>query len=185
MTSPPGRNDAAVDLTLRIRAADLADDELLMEMQRAASVIAFRHIFPPALYPFPSGAIRATWQQQLADPDVRILIAERRGRPVGAAAYTPRRFLQLWVVPAEWGRGVAARLYEEVHQGLRGSDSSVCELWVLEDNPRARRFYERRGWKIDGRRMTTPYPPHPALVGYRLTIDSQVLGSGGTRGPLT
>jgi RimJ/RimL family protein N-acetyltransferase len=23
-------------------------------------------------------------------------------------------------------------------------------LWVLEDNPRARRFYEREGWSPDG-----------------------------------
>jgi RimJ/RimL family protein N-acetyltransferase len=23
-------------------------------------------------------------------------------------------------------------------------------LWVLEDNPRARRFYERTGWSLDG-----------------------------------
>ena len=25
-------------------------------------------------------------------------------------------------------------------------------LWVLEDNPRARRFYEREGWDLDGAR---------------------------------
>jgi RimJ/RimL family protein N-acetyltransferase len=24
-------------------------------------------------------------------------------------------------------------------------------LWVLEDNPRARRFYEAAGWSTDGR----------------------------------
>ena len=25
-------------------------------------------------------------------------------------------------------------------------------LWVLEENPRARRFYERAGWRTDGER---------------------------------
>jgi hypothetical protein len=25
-------------------------------------------------------------------------------------------------------------------------------LWVAEDNPRARRFYEREGWTLDGAR---------------------------------
>ena len=25
-------------------------------------------------------------------------------------------------------------------------------LWVAEDNPRARRFYEREGWTLDGGR---------------------------------
>ena len=28
-------------------------------------------------------------------------------------------------------------------------------LWVLADNPRARRFYEREGWRFDGRRTDT------------------------------
>jgi diamine N-acetyltransferase len=41
---------------------------------------------------------------------------------------------------------------------------------VLEENQRARRFYERRGWRLDGRRTRTPFPPHPPMVGYTLTL---------------
>ena len=32
---------------------------------------------------------------------------------------------------------------------LRGEFSEAI-LWVLQDNPRARRFYERHGWTLDG-----------------------------------
>ena len=35
---------------------------------------------------------------------------------------------------------------------LRTSGFDTATLWVLEDNPRARRFYEREGWNTDGRR---------------------------------
>ena len=32
----------------------------------------------------------------------------------------------------------------------RGYEEAV--LWVLDDNPRARRFYEAGGWRLDGAR---------------------------------
>jgi len=35
---------------------------------------------------------------------------------------------------------------------LRESGYREVILWVLEDNPRARRFYEREGWALDGGR---------------------------------
>jgi ribosomal protein S18 acetylase RimI-like enzyme len=33
---------------------------------------------------------------------------------------------------------------------LRGHDYTEAVLWVLEDNPRTRHFYERAGWHADG-----------------------------------
>ncbi|HEY4411425.1 MAG TPA: GNAT family N-acetyltransferase, partial [Gaiellaceae bacterium] len=35
---------------------------------------------------------------------------------------------------------------------LRSDGCAEAFLWVLEDNPRARRFYEREGWELDGER---------------------------------
>jgi RimJ/RimL family protein N-acetyltransferase len=42
-------------------------------------------------------------------------------------------------------------LIERAEDHLSGSYNEVT-LWVLEDNPRARQFYERAGWTIDGGR---------------------------------
>jgi len=39
---------------------------------------------------------------------------------------------------------------------------------VLEENARARRFYERRGWQENGRTRVVPFPPNPLDVGYTL-----------------
>jgi hypothetical protein len=41
---------------------------------------------------------------------------------------------------------------------------------VLEQNARARRFYERRGWVLDGTERVVPFPPHPLDVGYTLSL---------------
>jgi ribosomal protein S18 acetylase RimI-like enzyme len=33
---------------------------------------------------------------------------------------------------------------------LRSHGFEEAVLWVLEDNPRTRRFYEQAGWRLDG-----------------------------------
>ena len=41
---------------------------------------------------------------------------------------------------------------------------------MLEENARARRFYERRGWELDGTTRVVPFPPNPLDVGYRIRL---------------
>lgn len=47
-------------------------------------------------------------------------------------------------------------------------DCVEVKLWVLEDNGRARRFYEKRGWVQNGEERVVEYPPNPLDVGYSL-----------------
>jgi hypothetical protein len=39
---------------------------------------------------------------------------------------------------------------------------------VLEDNMRARRFYERRDWRENGETRVVEFPPNPLDIGYTL-----------------
>jgi hypothetical protein len=48
------------------------------------------------------------------------------------------------------------------------ADESQLRLWVLEDNSRARRFYERRGWRENGESRIVEFPPNPLDIGYSL-----------------
>jgi hypothetical protein len=41
---------------------------------------------------------------------------------------------------------------------------------VLEQNARARRFYERRGWRLNGDARVAPFPPYPIDVGYTIEL---------------
>jgi hypothetical protein len=41
-------------------------------------------------------------------------------------------------------------LCAHAEDGLRHDGFHTATLWVLESNARARRFYERRGWHVDG-----------------------------------
>jgi diamine N-acetyltransferase len=157
---------------VRVRAARPEEAEVLLGIQQAASVAALGHIFPPTRYPFPAGPVRERWRAALGRAEGGVLVAEREGLPVGVVQIAPERLDGLFVLPCAWGSGVADRLHDAAVQRLRGWDCGRCRLSVLEENHRARRFYERRGWRLDGRRTRTPFPPHPPMVGYTLTLST-------------
>lgn len=58
----------------------------------------------------------------------------------------------IYVDPGSWGRGVGAAVMAAGLDAMRSLGFEEATLWVLEDNPRARRFYERGGWSVDGAR---------------------------------
>jgi diamine N-acetyltransferase len=155
-----------------VRPARPEEPEVLLGIQQAASVAAFRHIFPPTRYPFPAGPVRERWRAALGAAEGRVLVAEREERPVGVVHVAPERLDGLFVLPCAWGTGVADRLHVAAVQTLREWGGGCCRLSVLEENHRARRFYERRGWRLDGRRTRTPFPPYPPMVGYTLTLST-------------
>lgn len=52
----------------------------------------------------------------------------------------------IYVHPDHWGVGHGWRLLRAGEETLRDDGFSRGMLWVLEDNDRARAFYERAGW---------------------------------------
>jgi GNAT superfamily N-acetyltransferase len=155
---------------LAIRPGSPADLESAFSVQKAASIEAFGHVFPPERYPFPAEAVRERWQTMLADPGARVVVAEVSDVFVGVASVRPEWLDALYVLPACWGTGAAGRLHDHAIELLRGLGSKRAHLWVLEENPRGRRFYERRGWHQNGRTRVVPFPPNPLDVGYTLEL---------------
>lgn len=58
------------------------------------------------------------------------------------------------VHPDHWGAGVGSALMAHVLAALEEAGHTEAVLWVLPANERARRFYERRGWALDGAERT-------------------------------
>jgi len=56
----------------------------------------------------------------------------------------------LYVRPAWWSTGTGRALMDQVLARVSGAGYRCITLWVLEDNARARRFYERVGFAPDG-----------------------------------
>lgn len=80
--------------------------------------------------------------------------------------------------PAAWGTGAADALMAQCHAFLRGHGFTEALLWVLRDNPRARRFYERNGWLPTGSTSLFEGPATPgsppfsvAEMQYRISLE--------------
>ncbi|MFI8089661.1 GNAT family N-acetyltransferase [Streptomyces sp. NPDC086080] len=89
------------------------------------------------------------------------LVAESEGGDLaGWAAFGPYRdgevrtgdaeLYALYVPPERIGRGVGRTLLTEAIHRCATSGHPRMYLWVLRDNVRARRFYERAGFGADG-----------------------------------
>ena len=57
----------------------------------------------------------------------------------------------LYVAPAWWSTGTGHALTRRVLDETRSEGYPRISLWVLEQNARARRFYERSGFRLQGR----------------------------------
>lgn len=122
---------------------------------------AYEHVFgAERLAALDTPERRGRWQRRLTDGE-RVWVAEADdGRVVGFAWIGDSRddedkgeLYAIYVLPETWGSGAGSALMAAALAALRASYATAI-LWVLEDNPRARRFYEREGWRLDGARKT-------------------------------
>lgn len=101
----------------------------------------------------------AGWLER-PEPGSTVLVAERGASAIGFASVGRSRdddadarvgeLYAMYVVPQEWDRGVGRRLLSHAETALRLEGFREATLWVLDDNPRARRVYEAAGWALDG-----------------------------------
>lgn len=134
------------------------DDAFAVESIRVRGwQIAYRHVFPPEqLDALPVDETR--WRRRFVEqpPGWSTFVADREGDIVGFASVGPSRdeggigeLYAIYVDPDDWSQGVGGALIEQAEQRL-ARDFDEATLWVLTENPRARRFYERAGWQVDG-----------------------------------
>jgi GNAT superfamily N-acetyltransferase len=148
-----------------LRRATAADAALLAALQEEASRAGVAHVYPPELYPFPTRAVQERWRAYTDGGGWATLDGED-----GFVAVDPPWLEALYVAPSAWGSGVADRLHDAAVAELRARGVERARLWVLEENHRARRFYERHGWTPDGTSRVVEFPPHPTDLGYSLSL---------------
>ncbi|MEW2403945.1 GNAT family N-acetyltransferase [Streptomyces sp. NPDC046862] len=88
------------------------------------------------------------------------LVAERSGEVVGWACHGPYRegevrtedaeLYALYVRPGHFSAGVGRALLQESARRCATAGHERMLLWVLQENARARRFYEGHGFAPDG-----------------------------------
>jgi GNAT superfamily N-acetyltransferase len=189
-----------------IRDAVAADTIPIADLHVASWRAAYRGIMDDEVLDSPAlvESRRIGWTQHLhegfnhtGDPDHRLFVATVDDRVVGfghagresdpvddAPGDLPAgEVYGFYLHPDAWGSGAADVLMNACLGELRGRGFERAILWVLRDNPRARRFYERCGFGPtdhqllwDGPRMpTAPKLREPvAEIQYRIDLTSAV-----------
>ncbi len=67
-----------------------------------------------------------------------------------------RELCELYIDPCFQHEGVGARLIGHFTACAAADGMKTATLWVLEENPQARRFYEKMGFAFDGNRKQFP-----------------------------
>ncbi len=134
-----------------IRAATPADAEAVARVHVRTWQVAYAHVFSPErLAKVSVEGSAAQWREWPP------LVAEIEGIVVGFVSVgassggdADGELFALYVDPDDWGSGIGRALITAGEQRLRDLGHRDATLWVMEDNPRARRFYERAGWYHD------------------------------------
>jgi ribosomal protein S18 acetylase RimI-like enzyme len=148
-------------VSVHVRPATAADAERVAEVQVRTWQSAYAHVFPRERLDELDATLgrRAAFWRGQADgtPPPHLLVAEVDGAVAGFASCGAvegepalGELHAIYVLREAWGRGAGQALMAEVVRLLREDGFAEAVLWVLEDNPRTRRFYERCGWGADG-----------------------------------
>lgn len=156
-----------------IRRAQAGDAAAIAAVHVAAWHETYAGLVPERMLSALSVAERAgRWHRILTTPDPSlqsaVFVALRPDRAVvgfGSCGRQPvaalldggfaGEFSALYVLAAHQGRGLGRRLMAVMAQDLLAREVRGAALWVLRDNRPARRFYEKLGATIVGRRIET------------------------------
>jgi len=163
---------------MQVRQAAVADAEAIARVHVQTWQAAYAHVFGHERLDGLDVSRRiARWTRSLSGGETAF-VAEEDGLIVAFVSVGAARDLDgvgelyaIYAVPEAWGAGAGTALMRVATDALRESGYSEAILWVLEDNPRARRFYEREGWSLDGARKEDEFLGlRVAEVRYRIKL---------------
>ena len=165
---------------MQVRPARPEDVDAIVDVHVGSWQAAYEPVFgAERLETIDREARRRLAERMIADSGCAVLVAEdEQGRLVGFASGGASRdadaeaeLYSIYVRPEAWGSGAGPALLHAAAEALRAGGHREAILWVLEDNPRARRFYEREGWRLDGaRKVEAHLGVEVAEVRYRLAL---------------
>lgn len=167
-----------------IRRAEARDAPAMADVHTRTWQAAYEHIFGRERL----ASIDSAQRVAIAERSVAAggtAVAELDGRIVGYVVIGSSsdvegegELFMIYVLPEAWGTGAGRALMDEGKAMLR-ERGPAATLYVLEDNPRARRFYEREGWTLDGVRKTGMFLGiEVAEVRYRISFEEEGRTSG-------
>jgi ribosomal protein S18 acetylase RimI-like enzyme len=146
---------------LTLREATRADARAIAEIHVAAWRAAYFDLMPQSYLASLSIDERARmWEKTIAQPGpAHLALAELDGALAGFCLYGPTRdrgaadVAEIYAVnvhPVRWRQGAGRLLCAHALREAAVREHTAITLWVMTDNGRARRFYQRLGFAADG-----------------------------------
>ena len=166
-----------------VRPASLSDLTALVVVRRRSWVAAYTGRMPQGVIDaMDLGETWLGWSTTLRVPPLpsfRVAVAGDVGAVHGFSVVSACReddaaddvgeLRLLYVDPSAWNARVGTALLTHAVDSLRDAGFVELRLWTLQQNDRARAFYERFGWKADGATQTVEHPAGSYVeVRYRL-----------------
>jgi GNAT superfamily N-acetyltransferase len=146
---------------VEIRPARVEDAAEIARVHVESWQVAYADVFPAAfLASIDVEARRRLAVKMLKEETPPTLVADVDGRIAGFVSFGESRdddargcgeVYAIYVAPESWRLGLGRELLRHAEETLLGAGFRAAMLWVLEENPRARRFYEAMGWTPDGK----------------------------------
>ena len=156
---------------MEIRRATVGDARAIADVHVRTWQGAYEHVFGAERLAALTVEQRLPgWQRILRQEELHVFVAEEAGRIVGFVAVGEGEVSGIYVEPEAWGSPAGTALMRAGLDELRTLGYTSAVLRVLEDNPRARRFYEREGWHVDGRVEGEHMGMRTAEVRYRIEL---------------
>jgi ribosomal protein S18 acetylase RimI-like enzyme len=134
------------ELEFEIRAAAGTDVDAIAEVWHRAWSDGHRGHVPEALLPFRE---LEHFRERVPARIARTTVAALDSRVVGFVTVHDDEVEQVFVVASARGRGIADALLRHAETAI-ARDFDTAWLAVVEGNARARRFYDRQGWRDAG-----------------------------------
>ena len=142
---------------MEIRPLRTTDDRLAVSrIYEESWKFAYRGIVPQSyLDSIPAGR----WAPTLDRPDWTTLVMTENGRLIGTSSICASRWpdypdfgeiVSLYLLPGYIGKGLGKPLLDAAVRTLAKQGFQNVLLWVLENNHRARAFYEKAGFRPNG-----------------------------------
>ncbi|SFE49154.1 Ribosomal protein S18 acetylase RimI [Peptostreptococcaceae bacterium pGA-8] len=98
------------------------------------------------------------WSKAFDISDWNTVVCIHDGKYIGTSSFCKSRFekyndlgevISIYLLPEYMGLGYGKQLLDFVVEQLKEQGYTEAFLWVLEENERARNFYEKYGFKLD------------------------------------
>lgn len=141
---------------MEIKKATLCEVQDISRIHALSWKTAYKNIVPQ---PYLDNLLLDFWvtafQTWIQNKTIQVQIIYENGKPIGCAAYGKSRdeklpdwgeIVSLYLLPEYFGKSYGIELFKSVMCDIKQLGYKNVYLWVLKDNQRAKRFYEKNGF---------------------------------------